>query len=275
MSSGECRLEMKNEEDWQPTKIDWHPDGRWRIRVGGVSPGSLLTAIVQQEALIPLIRRYLRGRIADIGAGDVPFYPGYRDQVESITCIDWGQSMHDSCKHSDLLCDLNKGLPLSDTSIDAALMSSVLEHIAEPWNILSELYRCLTPGGCVVIEVPFFYWLHEVPHDYYRYTRYALVRMAENAGFEIEKIAPYGNAFVVMSDIAAKTAVFLCISVSRRLHWRAQRVWLWLSFGAIRGFQRVALITLARGPLARMLNDSKFQHSFPLGYVAVLRRSTN
>ena len=249
---------MKNEESWAPSKIDWGPDSRWRVRKEGVSPGSYLAATVQFDALVPLIRRYLKGRIADIGAGDVPFYPGYRNQAESIACIDWAGSSHAVEKYSDILCDLNKEISLPNQSIDAALLSSVLEHIAEPRVLLRELYRCLAPGGAVVIEVPFFYWLHEEPNDYYRYTRHALTRLAEEAGFEIEHLAAYGNAFIVMGDIAAKTAVFL----TSRLHWRLQPAVKW----ATRGFQHLTYLVFKR------LDGSIYQHYFPLGYVMVLKR---
>jgi SAM-dependent methyltransferase len=265
---------LRNESEWRPSKIDWKPDGSWRIRTKGVGPGSLLTATIQQEALIPLIERYLRGHIADIGSGNVPFYPGYRDQAESVICVDWGESGHDVGKHSDYLCDLNKGLPLPDASIDSALMSSVLEHIAEPRHLLQELHRCLAPGGYVVIEVPFLYWLHEEPHDYHRFTRYALAAMAEAVGFEVETIAAYGNSFIVMNDIWAKTLTELATSVGHRLPRPVRWRWHQMSYSLIRFYQRIVLVLLARGPMARLLDNSKFQHSFPLGYVAALRKPT-
>lgn len=36
----------------------------------------------------------------------------------------------------------------------------------------------------MVLQVPFMWWVHEAPYDYYRYTRFGLIYMLEKAGFE-------------------------------------------------------------------------------------------
>jgi SAM-dependent methyltransferase len=41
-----------------------------------------------------------------------------------------------------------------DSSLDIALCISVLEHLWEPQEMLSELYRVLRPGGTCVVNVP-------------------------------------------------------------------------------------------------------------------------
>lgn len=35
----------------------------------------------------------------------------------------------------------------------------------------------------MVLQVPFMWWVHEAPYDYYRYTQYGLRYMFEKAGF--------------------------------------------------------------------------------------------
>ena len=55
------------------------------------------------------------------------------------------------------------------------------------------------------MNVPFFYWLHEEPYDYYRYTKYSLRVMAEESGFEVVEIDPLGWAPEILTDITAKT----------------------------------------------------------------------
>ncbi|WP_200339742.1 class I SAM-dependent methyltransferase [Rhodovibrio sodomensis] len=263
---------MRNENGWRPSKIDWQPDGSWRIRSTGVGAGSLLTATLQQAALIPLVRRHVRGDVADIGAGEAPFYGGYRDQALSIVCVDWGQSLHDVGRHSDHLADLNVALPLDSESVDAALMSSVLEHIAEPKRLLSEVARVLRTGGALVLEVPFLYWLHEEPHDYHRYTCHALKHMAEQAGLEVEALEAYGHAPAVLVDIQSKLAITLIDGAVGRAPRRVRGVMRRVGHGVVRLYQRLALAAFNLPWVRRALQGSRLQASFPLGYVAVLRR---
>ncbi|CAN5208421.1 metalloregulator ArsR/SmtB family transcription factor [soil metagenome] len=49
-------------------------------------------------------------------------------------------------------------LPLADGELDAALLSLVLHHVAEPGAVLREVARCTTPGGRIVI-------VDMIPHE--------------------------------------------------------------------------------------------------------------
>jgi len=72
--------------------------------------------------------------------------------------------------------------------VDTVTLFQVLEHIAEPQQLLDEVYRILKPGGRLIITVPFMWHIHEAPHDYYRYTRYGLEYMLRKAGFLIIQV---------------------------------------------------------------------------------------
>jgi SAM-dependent methyltransferase len=87
---------------------------------------------------------------------------------------------------------------------DTVLLSDVLEHVPEPVSLLLEVARILSPGGRLILNVPFMYWLHEVPNDYFRYTEYGLTALAKRAGFEVLLLEPYGGALDVVADILGK-----------------------------------------------------------------------
>ncbi len=46
-------------------------------------------------------------------------------------------------------------LPFKDESLDGAVLSEVLEHLAHPEDVLREVCRTLRPGGKVVVSVPY------------------------------------------------------------------------------------------------------------------------
>jgi SAM-dependent methyltransferase len=77
-----------------------------------------------------------------------------------------------------------KTIPLESSSIDCALATEVFEHCQVPEMVMAEILRVLKPGGIMFFTVPFFWPLHCVPFDEYRYTPYSFERHLKNAGFQ-------------------------------------------------------------------------------------------
>lgn len=150
-----------------------------------------------------VLPQYAKGRLIDLGCGKVPLFPVYKDHVSSVVCVDWGNSMHPN-PHLDHEQDLNQPLAFPDASFDTIILSDVLEHIRRPEQLVQEMFRILAPGGHVLMNVPFYYGLHERPFDYYRYTEYALRAMAEDGGFRILELDPIGGFPEIMADLVSK-----------------------------------------------------------------------
>jgi SAM-dependent methyltransferase len=93
----------------------------------------------------------------------------------------------------DILHDLEKPLPFSDTMFDGVLLVNVLEHIFNYQQLLAESARVLKPGGQVVVVVPFLFPMHPSPHDYWRFTGEALAKILADAGFHNIKVEPLGG----------------------------------------------------------------------------------
>ncbi len=70
-------------------------------------------------------------------------------------------------------------MSFGDASFDVVLLSNVLEHVFEHRKAVDECYRVLSPGGTLVLVVPFLYPLHDVPGDYWRFTEFTLERLLE------------------------------------------------------------------------------------------------
>jgi SAM-dependent methyltransferase len=197
---------MKQIDCWKPTKAEFHA-GHWRASrdPAGVGPGSRAIGDWLIAAYEAAIAAHARGALADIGCGKFPYYGIYRDRTTSVAGVDWPNSLHDN-PHIDHFCDLNEGIGLNDESVDTVLCTDVLEHIYRPARLWSEIARVLTHGGKAIIGTPFYYWIHEAPHDYYRYTKFALERHAQDARLEVLSIEPIGGLPHVLTDILCKAA---------------------------------------------------------------------
>jgi SAM-dependent methyltransferase len=195
---------MRNVERWQPTKYVSR-SGRLRATTDDAElwAGSRLIADLLATTYEDAFKQHASGRLLDVGCGKVPFYDAYRPYVSDIQCIDWANSPHGT-SFLDQECDLSGTIPYADASFDTILLSDVLEHLPEPMNCWREMRRLLKPGGKLLLNVPFYYQVHEAPHDYYRYTEFALRRFAETCGFKVERLDPVGGAPEVLADLAGK-----------------------------------------------------------------------
>lgn len=153
------------------------------------------------ESYIPI---YAKGDLIDLGCGSVPLYGWYKKYVRMVTCVDWAKTPHNS-KYIDIECDLSTYIPVQDGAFDTIILSDVLEHIPNPDNIWAEMNRVLRKDGILFLNVPFMYWIHEIPHDFYRYTEFSLRRFCENYGFEILEFVSLGGKMDVFADMTAKT----------------------------------------------------------------------
>jgi len=195
---------MKNIEFWRPSKYVYSK-GILRASRDSKEVGvcSRLIADLVAEFYDSNLRIYAKGELIDLGCGKVPLYNTYKDYIRNCTCVDWMSE----CKHNiylDFELDLNNKLPFKDFSFDTIILSDVLEHIRKPELLWAEMSRILQLKGNLIMNVPFLYWLHEKPYDYFRYTEFALVSMAEQSGFKIIKLETIGGLPEVIADITSK-----------------------------------------------------------------------
>jgi ubiquinone/menaquinone biosynthesis C-methylase UbiE len=74
-------------------------------------------------------------------------------------------------------------MPLPDHQFDAAICLWVVEHVRDPIQLLREISRVVKPGGPVLMFAPFIIHEHQAPHDYFRYTRFGLRAIFDDAGY--------------------------------------------------------------------------------------------
>lgn len=125
---------------------------------------------------------FLKGALYDLGCGEQPHKDFFLQHADSYVGVDWWEG--DGARRPEIIADLNQRLDIPSEAADSVVSLSVLEHLCEPQAMLNEAFRILKPGGAMILQVPWQWWIHEAPHDYFRYTPYALRYMFGKAGFE-------------------------------------------------------------------------------------------
>ena len=93
----------------------------------------------------------------------------------------------------------SSALPFRDRTFDACLNVVTLEHVKDPAQVIREIARTLAPGGAFLLIAPFEWEEHQQPHDYFRFTRFSLGYLLDQAGFDEISIRPVGGFFRMMS----------------------------------------------------------------------------
>lgn len=139
------------------------------------------------------LSKYYKGVMYDFGCGEAPYRGFFEKFVDRYVGVDWTNSIHNT--KVEIVADLNKDVPIQSAVADTIISLSVMEHLNNPQKMLNEAYRVLKPGGYFILQVPWQWRVHEAPHDYFRYTPYALKNMLEKAGFSSISVLPSSGFF--------------------------------------------------------------------------------
>jgi SAM-dependent methyltransferase len=153
----------------------------------------------------------------------------------------------------DALADLG-ALPFRDGTFDAALNIVTLEHLAEPARALAEIARVLGPGAPLVVAAPQDWETHQAPHDYFRYTRYGLRRLLDEAGFEVVEMRAHGGYFRLLARRLLNGLQFFTGGIR------------WL------GFLPAAILVTPPALILPFLDGLDRERNFTLGHVCLARK---
>ena len=140
--------------------------------------------------------RLKEGQIAlDAGAGEARHRVHFRQGRYIALDAGYGDIAWDYSK-LDIRGDL-ENIPLRGNSVDCVLCMVVLEHTKSPRQVLLEFARVLKPNGTLTMVVPFLWEEHQIPHDYFRFTRYGVHSLFESSPFRLDLVSPIGGFFWV------------------------------------------------------------------------------
>jgi SAM-dependent methyltransferase len=203
--------------------------------------------------------------VLDAGAGTAP----YAGLFSHATYESADFEKLDKAYASTYVCDL-AAIPVEDARYDAVVFNQVMEHLPEPARVLAELGRVIKPGGRMIYTGPFFYEEHEEPYDFYRYTRFGLRHLFENAGFAIERLDWLEGYF--------GTVGYQFNRMSKYLPLRPKDLG-----GGLVGLAMAPVVGVTRGLCAlaaplfhRLEMRAKYtRRGYPKNYLAILRKREN
>lgn len=164
---------------------------------------SMLKAIARRPAVIwpPLeqeigdYKRYFKGKVLNAGAG-----------LRDLSSIVDGELIN-----QDIPDGLHNGkihifsplhlIPVEHDHFDSVICNAVLEHVANPVEVVREIHRVLKPGGYLYLVIPFLQPEHLDPTDFQRYTKDGLRKLVADQGFEVVKIEGVHSVYTTLGWI--------------------------------------------------------------------------
>jgi SAM-dependent methyltransferase len=159
---------------------------------------SYLTLSALKKTLLYAIQNTLmpdeKYRILDLGCGEKPYLPLFKDWAIEYIGID--TSAGD-------LYGIGEFLPFRNNSFNLVISTQTLEHVDDPINLVSEIYRVLAPRGIVIFSTHGIWFNHG---DHWRWTESGLLKLF-SPRFQIE-ILENGGAILCLFQ-------FLCFYAMR------------------------------------------------------------
>ncbi|HRY31078.1 MAG TPA: class I SAM-dependent methyltransferase [Candidatus Paceibacterota bacterium] len=219
---------------------NWH---YWKTSAGN------MILFKELGALLP---KYCKGKVLDAGAGNLLYKKVLTKYTADYESMDFERT-HPGLTY---VADIQNMLEINSGRYDFVFSRNVLEHVPNPTKAVSEISRVLKDGGYAVITVPYLGYLHNEPHDYWRFTKYSLKKIIEENRLEVVEIKELGGL------LAFKGYIFQTIFLGLTYNIPGiNKLTFWINFVIQR-----CLLTL----------DKFFgmKKIFPLSYLIVVRKTT-
>jgi SAM-dependent methyltransferase len=248
---------------------------KWRPPLFAPSCGTWASAKASLRRLVDLqagsiwrdlekVLPHVAGSIVDVGCGAQPYRSLIPITARYIGIDSVASKEHFGYEVPNTRYFSGDHWPVTDASVDFVLCTEVLEHVPDPKGFLSEAFRCLVPGGTILLTVPFAARWHFIPHDYWRFTPAGLDRLLGEAGFVNTRVYARGNAFTVACYKSMAILLRLALPQTRSILVRLMMQILFLPFVPV----FVLLAMLGSGSMLGQGGDDC------IGYTAISERKS-
>lgn len=163
---------------------------------GRIAPPLVIADIFPsiEDELSPY-RHLFKGNVLNAGAGDRDI----RSLVDGrLYNQDIAEGLHSAS--IDFVSPLDR-IPTDDGFFDVIICNAVLEHVANPDQVMDEFARVISPGGTLYLTIPFMQPEHRDPTDYQRYTIDGIRLLCERHGFSVVEADGIHSVFTTLAWI--------------------------------------------------------------------------
>jgi len=140
-------------------------------------PISIAQIFPSIEAELGPYKHLFKGNVLNAGAGT-------RDLAALVEGRLYNQDIAELGENIDFVSPLHE-IPTADAFFDTVICNAVLEHVANPEEVMDEFRRVIVPGGILYLTIPFMQPEHRDPTDYQRYTIDGIKLLCERHGFRV------------------------------------------------------------------------------------------
>ena len=150
------------------------------------------------ERVIKVVGENKKGKVLDLGCGNGDYSKRLKNLGFQVLAADLDEKrFRYSGDISFKKCDITRELPFEDNSFDFCLLLEVIEHLRNPYLVMSELGRILKPKGELILSTPNilnlksrFRFFFEGAYDFFREPPLDQVTNPKETGFNLH-IVPY------------------------------------------------------------------------------------
>ena len=164
-----------------------------------------------REYQISLIKKFLKGKFLEVGAGKGGLVPFYKKLVKDITIIEPEKKLYDILKKNKLHKKFkikNQTITNIKNKYDTIIYYDVLEHIREDFNEVKNASKKLNKNGYLIFSVPayqtFYSSFDKSVGHHKRYNKKDFIELEKKTGLKIKKLAYYdslGFLFLVLNKL--------------------------------------------------------------------------
>ncbi len=171
-----------------------------------------LTRQLARDRIIEFLEKHQTQTLTlEVGAGQSPYKNFFPNRVSGDIVVDYKIADDITIHYAslNLRFDAHR-LPFANESFYSVLCTEVLEHCINPQLVVSELRRVLKPNGKLLLTTRFMFPLHEVPHDYFRFTKYGLRMLCKD----------FSDISVEEEENSMETLSILVYRFARQSKWK-------------------------------------------------------
>lgn len=160
---------------------------------------------------ISLIKKFIKGKFVEVGAGKGGLVPFYKKLSNDITIIEPEKKLYKILKKkysSRKIKIKNQTITNVNNKFDTIIYYDVLEHIKDDLNEVKNAKKKLKKDGCLIFSVPayqsFYSSFDKSVGHFRRYNKKNFFELEKKTGLKIEKLVYYdsvGFLFLVLNKI--------------------------------------------------------------------------